>query len=338
MGTFDRMMNQLERLNGQSVAMALKTDANGYFDRQCPALECQFRFKVLLTDWKSLFKDEQVFCPQCRHESTADNWFTSEQTEQIFGQLRNYVRGHVADALQEAAAAANRRWPSESWLKMTISVKGPAHKHIFVPVTAREAFTLKIECNQCLAHYAVIGSAFFCPNCGHNSAEQTFDDALKKVGAKLDNLGVIREAMATANQLDEGELVVRSLTETALSDCVSALQRLCEELFRRHFPSEAAPFNVFQRLDDASELWSRKLGAGYDNWLSDAQLQEMKVLYQRRHLLAHSEGMVDDKYIQKSQDTTYRAGQRIVVKEADVRKLIGYVSTIANDLKNSLPN
>jgi RNA polymerase subunit RPABC4/transcription elongation factor Spt4 len=336
MGTFDKMMNQLGQLNGQSVAMTLEPDSEGYFDRQCPATDCQFRFKVLLSDWKTLFKDEQVYCPQCRHESTADNWFTVEQREQVFGQLRNYVRGHVATALQKAAVEANRQWPSDSWLKMTVSVKGPIAKHVFVPISAQDAFTLKVECNQCTAHYAVIGSAFFCPNCGHNSAEQTFGNTLRKVGAKLDNIELVREAFTKSGQLDEGQLVALSLVETALSDCVSALQRLCEELFRRHFPNETAPFNIFQRIEPASELWRRKIGAGYEDWLSDAQLQDMKMLYQRRHLLAHSEGMVDDKYLQKSQDNSYKAGQRIVVKEKDVRALIDYVSTIANGLKGAI--
>ena len=62
------------------------------------------------------------------------------------------------------------------------------------------------------------------------------------------------------------------------------------------------------------------------------------MLYQRRHLLAHSEGMVDDRYLQKSQDTAYKAGQRIVIKEKDVRVLMGYVRIIADNLKGSMPN
>ena len=64
----------------------------------------------------------------------------------------------------------------------------------------------------------------------------------------------------------------------------------------------------------------------------------MKMLYQRRHLLAHSEGMADDKYLQKSQGNSYKPFQRFVVKEKDVGMLIGYVSTIASGLKDALAN
>lgn len=336
MGIFDEMLNRLEQLNGQQVAMHIQVDSDGYFDRECPAPDCEFQFKVLLSDWKMLFKDEQVFCPLCRHEAPAKQWATAEQNDQIRTQGIAYAKGLLNQAIQDGIAQANRSLPQKGFITMSLSYSGSTAQHVFVPIEAKEAFTLKVECSQCQAHYAVVGGAFFCPNCGHNSAEQTFDDALRKVGAKLDNISLVRQAFEMSNQLDEGELVTRSLVETALSDCVSALQRLCEELFRRHFSNETAPFNIFQRIDDASELWRRKLGVGYDSWLSDAQLQEMKVLYQRRHLLAHSEGMVDDKYLQKSHDTTYKVGQRIVVKEKDVRLLIGYVSTIASGLKSAV--
>ena len=331
------MLNRLESLDGHEVSMQIKMDADGYYDRECPSPDCLFQFKVLYSDWSTLFKDEQVFCPLCRYEAPAKQWATTEQANQIREQSHAYATSFINQALHDGVADANRQLPKKGFVTMSLSFSGSTAQHVFVPIEAKEAFTLKIECSQCSAHYAVVGGAFFCPNCGHNSAEQTFDDALRKVGAKLDYTTLVRETIKNANQLDEGELVARSLVETALSDCVSALQRLCEELFKRHFPAEIPPFNIFQRLDDASGLWRSKLSAGYDDWLSATQLQEMKVLYQRRHLLAHSEGMVDDKYLQKSQDATYKAGQRIVVKEQDVRKLISYISTIADQLKSRLP-
>jgi hypothetical protein len=34
-----------------------------------PASPCMTDFKVKFDDWKNLVKDEQVFCPVCRHEA-----------------------------------------------------------------------------------------------------------------------------------------------------------------------------------------------------------------------------------------------------------------------------
>jgi uncharacterized Zn finger protein (UPF0148 family) len=340
-------MDALSKLDGQNLSMPFALDADGYFDRQCPSEDCRSHFKVLMSDWKGIFKDEAVFCPFCRHEAPSVDWNNEEQAKQIksqaLGYISNVAMNHAVDVIRAALKGTGSGYSSpvphpnrKTQITIKVNAPGLAAKHVFIPITATEAFTLKVKCEECSAHYAVVGSGFFCPNCGHNSAERTFDDAIRKVSAKLDYATLVRGAAKNANQLDEGELVARSLVETALSDCVSALQRLCEELFKRHLPNEIAPFNIFQRIEPASELWRRKIGAGYEDWLSDAQLQEMKMLYQRRHLLAHSEGMVDDMYLQKSQDNSYKAGQRIVVKEKDVRSLIDYVSTIASGLKGAM--
>lgn len=336
MGPFDEVIRQLKQVHGTTIQIPFDVDAKGYLDRECPAPNCLFQFKVLTSDWKELFRDEQVFCPLCRHEAPAKSWNTTEQVENQKQQAILYVNSILKNALHQGAEQANRAQSQNAWIRLHYSFPGPVAQHVIVPAAAKDALTLEVQCTQCAAHYAIIGSAFFCPNCGHNSAEQTFEDALRKVSAKLDSVAMVREAFTQMGQADAGELVARSLIETVLSDCVGALQRLCEELFHRHYPTETAPFNIFQRLDDASALWSNKLGLSYDHWLSSAQLQEMKVLYQQRHLLAHSEGMVDDKYLLRSQDTRYQVGQRIVVGPTDARTLINYVSIIANGLRAAL--
>ena len=42
-----------------------------------------------------------------------------------------------------------------------------------------------------------------------------------------------------------------------------------------------------------------------DEWLSVDELKDMNLLFQRRHLIEHNNGMVDQKYIDKSGDNSY---------------------------------
>ena len=44
----------------------------------------------------------------------------------------------------------------------------------------------------------------------------------------------------------------------------------------------------------------------------------------KRHLLSHTDGIVDQKYIDRSFDKTDSVGQRIVVKEKDVLSLVNF--------------
>jgi len=55
--------------------------------------------------------------------------------------------------------------------------------------------------------------------------------------------------------------------------------------------------------------------------------------FQKRHLLAHTDGMVDAKYIQKSGDTTYQEGQRRIVGESDVRSLVDLIAKLAHKMQ-----
>jgi hypothetical protein len=194
-----------------------------------------------------------------------------------------------------------------------------------------------LVCDACGAGYAVLGPAFFCPCCGHNSVEKMFDAALAKVRTKIEGIEVVREALRAPVGADGAETFCRSTIEGGLQDCVVAFQHLAERLYRPPAGSKAAAPNVFQRLDEGSQLWKSAVGKGYDDWLAAAELADLKVLFQRRHLLAHREGLVDDKYLQKSGDSTYRVGQRIVVSVADVLRMVELIEKLGVALRLAVP-
>lgn len=99
-----------------------------------------------------------------------------------------------------------------------------------------------------------------------------------------------------------------------------------------------APFNAFQRLDQASELWKNAIKKGFDSWLPEEEIKLLGTLYQKRHLLAHHEGIVDEKYIQKSGDTIYKIGQRIIISAKDVENLVYALEKLATGIKKECTN
>jgi hypothetical protein len=100
---------------------------------------------------------------------------------------------------------------------------------------------LEIACEKCTCRFAVIGSAYFCPACGHSSVDRMFDDSLRKIRAKKDNVDVVRDAIAASAGRDEAELMCRSLIESCLQDGVTAFQRCCEGLYASTGPATPAP-------------------------------------------------------------------------------------------------
>ncbi len=331
---FENVLRQLEQLNGQTITGGIETDEKGYIDKQCPAEECEFRFKVNEKDWRDNFQDDAVWCPMCGHSAPAKNWFTIEQAEHIRGEALRVVQGQINSALRADAQQFNRRQPGNSFIKMSMSVSGGHQSTFVLPAAATESMQLEIQCDQCSSRFAVVGSAYFCPACGHNSVERTFQDSLRKIRAKKENVGLIRSALNAAGKKDDAELTCRSLIESCLQDGVTAFQKYCEGLYQSKPGAQEPPINAFQRLQHGSDLWRAAIGIGYDDLLDAAKLRSLNIVFQKRHLLAHSEGIVDDKYIAKSGDTTYKVGQRITVSGGEVDDLVDCLIKLSDRLRS----
>jgi hypothetical protein len=57
------------------------------------------------------------------------------------------------------------------------------------------------------------------------------------------------------------------------------------------------------------------------------------VFYSRRHVMVHNAGLVDAQYIHKSGDGSYTVGQRLVIREMEVIKLIRIIEKLGRGLK-----
>lgn len=331
---FEDLIKKLQNMNNQQISIPIEADEKGYVDKECPSKQCEFLFKVNQEDWKNLFKDEKVWCPMCRYEAPADQWFTKKQIEHGKSEAFTVVKGEIDRALRTGAQKFNRKQSRNAFITMSMEVKGGTQRTYTLPAKAADVMQLEIECEDCSAHFSVIGSAYFCPACGANSVVRTYNDSLRKIKAKIDSVETVRKVLSDAVGIDEAELTCRSLVETCLSDGVTAFQKYCEGLYELTGKGKA-PFNVFQRIDDGSELWHEVVSQGYDSWLTIDELRSLKLLYQKRHILVHNEGIVDQKYIDKSGDSSYKIGQRIVVSKRDIEALLFSLEKLGNGLSDA---
>lgn len=323
---FRNTLKLLKDMNGQiTYTMPIQTDDDGYMDKECPNPECLSKFKVNADDWKNHFSDDAVYCPFCGHSDISDKWWTTEQVEKAQKQAIQNVEAQLGQALNKDAREFNRTAP-KGFISMKMSYSGTKHA-MNLPASALEEMQQKITCDRCGIRYAVIGSAFYCPCCGHNSAKLTFYNAIEKVKSKINNLESIRKAIANHDK-DEAERTCTSLLESSVSDLVVAIQRLSECVYIQLPNAKSLKRNVFQRIDDGDSHWKEICGEGYSEWLSAFELGLLRKCFQQRHLFQHSDGIVDADYINKSGDATYQVGQRLVIKSTDVLRY----TDIANKL------
>ena len=302
---FDNIIQELEKLErGIPVSVSVPIDNDGYFDRRCPSEACQADFKVLMEDWDHKFSAAQVFCPICREEAKSTEWNTPEQQEYIGQMGGNYIGGIISQALSQDTENFNRRQlPGFITISMSYKPDTPA---LIVPISAAEELRQKFTCEQCGCRYSSLGAAFFCPACGHNSAESTFSQTIETVQKSLAALPAIRQAVQAVADADAARNTAREILENSMGRMVGAFQRIAESLFDRTPAATTTRRrkNVFQSLPEGSALWRAATGKGYEDLLTPDEMADLVRLFQQRHKLAHCEGIVDQDYIIKLGDTT----------------------------------
>jgi uncharacterized Zn finger protein (UPF0148 family) len=321
---FEETIRALKTLGDEASIVSISTDDDNYFDRECPSPECLAQFKVLMEDWKCKVRDEEVFCPFCGHTANAQKWWTQEQLNYVRDVALVKVQATLGGALRLDAQRFNQNQPKGGFVSMSMKVDSRP-QHVPIPYAAAEPMRLKITCGECGCRYAVVGAAYFCPSCGTNAAELVFELTAQGIRQSLQAVDVIRDAIADA---DTSENTCRLIVESALLNVVTAFQRFAEALYARIAPAVKTRRNAFQNLAEGSALWAAELGCGYNKHLTDVEMEQLTLVFQQRHLLAHTQGVVDDDYIRKTGDTRYKSGQRLVIKREAVVEALNLVELL----------
>lgn len=327
-------MRELRRLDGtHRISVSIPADPDSYLDRECPSSECLFQFKVHDVDWTEKVRDEQVFCPFCGHSAGSSKWWTHEQIKHAQEAVLAQVQQRLGHAMRRDADNWNRHQKRDSFIRITIKVDNRP-QHVLLPPAAADPMRLKITCPSCTCRYAVIGAAFFCPACGHNAADLMFSQAANGIRTALDAIPQVRSAIFDR---DTAETTVRLLIENGLQSAVTAFQRYAESLYARFSSMPAPRRNAFQNLKEGSDLWSAASGKHYAVYLNEAQIVVLSRMFQQRHLLAHTQGLVDKDYVARSGDMTYQVGQRIVIREAGVRECLLLLEKLVAGMASDAP-
>ena len=305
------------------------SDDKGYWDRECP--QCKQVFKVNLEDWKEkLQHSKEVHCPFCNCIAPNDSWWTQDQIEAIQDRAENFAKKLIRDRLDHELKKLTRLNRRSSPVQIIYKPLSPV-TFINSPIPQREAWEVEVKCEHCGTRYSVIGNAYFCPCCGHNSIENTFFRSLKSIENRLNSLSDIEQALIPTLGKNEAKIVINDLLERLVGEIVSTFQsficKKCESLSGKTFR-----VNDFQIIEKGNSHLHGTLGQKYENWLTEKELRYMEIMFQRRHLLEHNAGIVDEKYLNKTRDSSYLAGQRIVVQKADVLGLLEIIRTLGSGI------
>ena len=315
-----------------NIPTTIRSDEKGYFDRECPNPECLYTFKINLKEWDEKVSGKEMHCPMCGHTASSDQWWTQEQLAEQKKIVENYVQYYAANMQNNMFKKMAQSTRRNKYIKITYK---PGRRISFhnSPIGQREEWENEIICEKCGTQFSVIGAAYFCPCCGHNSVYRTFEDSIDRITKMLDSIPLMRQMLEKNNSKDDAENICRALLERSIGDIVSAFQKFACCRYEK-LSGKSARVNDFQIVEKGSQLFSSACGKKYSDWLSDCELATMHLLFQRRHILEHNGGIVDAKYLQNSGDNTYVEGQRIIVKECDAKQLLTIIQKLSAGLRS----
>jgi len=316
-------MTHVERL-GNTFNIPISKDEEGFLGRECPVTDCEGYFKI--TPGTGLQGTTDCICPYCGHKGHQNKFFTKDQIEYAKSVAIRKITGAIVKDLKTLEFEHKPKGPFGIGLSLKVE---PGRQRPIYWYREKELET-QIVCSSCTLKYAVYGVFGFCPDCGQHNSLQILQN----------NLNLVQKMMDLAKSA-EAELSVKVI-ENAMEDCISAFDGFGRELCRIHGKKSRHPDKInkisFQNLGGAQEGIKNHFEFDLTTGIDNDEWRIANISFQKRHLLAHKMGIIDEEYVKRSGDTTAIIGRKIVITSEDVVRLIPIIEKLAGFLVTSMDN
>ena len=186
------------------------------------------------------------------------------------------------------------------------------------------------ECptTDCKTRYDILGEYAGCPKCGKRNSLQVFERSIAEVEQRFNK--------ADAELKDRQE---REVEWGKLSRCIADFEAMARDIQRQLQLLPATPKRKkdiqgmsFQNILKANDSLLSWFGFEMLFRFSDDDKTLLNRMFNRRHVLTHNGGRIDQEYLDNTQDTTVRLNQKIVVRSKEIRRLFPLLRTVAQNL------
>jgi hypothetical protein len=300
-----------------SVLTYIQSDQQGMWGRNCPACKKYFRTNHVMGI---------TFCPYCSADAPSLAFVSKEQ--------RTYITAFY-DAF--ARALIGKKSTSLDMADITDATTAWHYAEV------KQQFHFKCETKDCHTETDILGEFGFCPQCGQTNARKLFSERLDRMLTRLEQTKI-----TVADRKERGT-VWEEMTKSSLSE-FEALARHARNVLLR-FPmtpnrrKRLEGLN-FQKPFQADEELKKWFDIGVMDWAGDSvtpgrmvpqsDLPSIKMMIQKRHILMHNGGIVDQEYLDLSGDSEVQLGERIRVSSKEVKRFIDCVRAMGTNLIDSV--
>lgn len=315
------------------LGVALPSGEDGLWLMRCPQHPTDHVFKIVVTQNEGDNEASDLYCPYCGHHEDEVWTFASDQRARLQAAAEaaaeQYVSATIGDMFGKAFRGRSRSSSRRSALSIDLTYKPrrpPPRRTL--PTFQVEETRRTMQCAVCDERFAVYGLALYCPNCGRMAPVQQFAELIR---VQQDRLAALDALPADHKRALADSGVLTTTYESTLKDGFSALEAYLKARFTTDAPTVSLDGKgaVFQRLDDAADLYRDHLGVdlpalvGPDGWAHLARVAAI------RHVLVHSAGIVDSKFLDRLADWPQQVGQKVHVSEHDARRFLEVLADLA---------
>ena len=308
-------MDHLRRL-GNRISISIPVDENRFTGRECPRSDCEGYFKI---EFGTGLKGDGLpcHCPYCGHSAGHGEFWTKAQIEYA----RSVAIRKITDAIHKDLKRLEFDHKPKGAFGIGFSMKLKTGRQPPIHYYRERQLETEVVCTNCTLRYSVYGVFAYCPDCGQHNSVQILEKSLEVVGKMLE--------MATRAK----KVLAERLIENALEDCVSTFDGFGRELCRIHANKARAPAKAekvnFQNLEGARTGFLDLFGVDFSTAVEPADWRATVMAFQKRHVIAHKLGVIDQDYVTKTGDTRAVVGRKIVVDDGEVKELVRIVKKLA---------
>jgi len=299
--------------------VTLPVDEDGFLGRQCPSPDCRRYFKI--TPGTGLTGDNlPCHCPYCGHVDDAGDFHTEVQVEYVKALAVNLFERELLEKLKSMEFEHKPR-PGTFGIGISLKVTGRPDP---VYMYSEKDLETVVVCNLCTLRYAIYGVFAFCPDCGSHNSFRILAKSLEVAGRKV----------ALAGSIEDAELSDHIVGD-ALGNAVAAFDGFGREVLRvwggRQMPPKELSVK-FQNLEGARQSVQKEVGIDIATTGTAEEWEFLCRCFQKRHLLAHKLGVVDEDYVKKAKDPEAVLGRNILVTKEEVTRLLEVLSRFGSTL------
>lgn len=328
-------MGELDRLP-KSFTVTFKADEDGFIGRECPNDECGQYFKIDTDTFPEQANDAAVeeededeqghlSCPYCGHEDDLTEFTTAAQMEYAQSVVYQKVFGAVVRDLKKLEFDIKPK----GMFGIGISMKLKPSPTPPLRYYSEKDLETEVVCDSCRFRFTIYGVFGYCPCCRSHNSLQSLDKSLAVAEKLLD-----RAAAEVERELQ------KQVIGDALSKAVAACDGFGRCICELHSAKATDPKRVerlsFQNLAGARKNVLELFGFDFAGSISIGDWELVCRAFQKRHLLAHSMGVVDDEYAAKANDPAATVGRKVRISIEEVQQAAKTIRLLGRGLSNGL--